>query len=318
MKRVIFMEIRKRMIPNSNDGKPIEWTKEREYIFFKVKFNKFRDVSYSSKNEILDKEEPEECECVLTLPDSYSDDGEQTPLIISCHGAGSNVAEAENKIGGLNLVTRCVEAGYAALDVSGSVKNGLSMGCPEHIFALYKAYRYAIKHYNLTDRVLLSGASMGGQTALNFAHMYPSVVLCVGIFFPRLNIDGVTVNGHYCIGTWDKTERRNNGSSTRDKIINIYRFPTEEWYEPNTVGSNPYRLRSFINSDGERVVIPPCPIKIWQGTADAVTDPVMAKEFYDSIRRSGSYAELHLLDGVSHNVTDVMREEQLLWFNRFI
>ncbi|MBR5632705.1 MAG: hypothetical protein IKW68_01890, partial [Clostridia bacterium] len=61
----------------------------------------------------------------------------------------------------------------------------------------------------------------------------------------------------------------------------------------------------------------PCPIKIWQGTADNVTDPVMAIEFINSIKRSGSYAELHLLDGVSHNVNDVMREERLTWFNIF-
>lgn len=312
------MEIKKRIIPNTNDGKPIPGFAEREYIFFKVKFNNFRDVSYSSEHAVLDKEIIEECECVLTLPDTYTEDGEPTPLILACHGAGSNVIEAENRIGGLNQVNRAIDAGYAALDVAGSRKNGLTMGCPEHIFALYKAYRYAIKHYNLCDRVLLAGASMGGHTALNFAHMYPSIVLAVGIFFPRLNMDGVDVNGHYCIGTWDKCEKKNGGISTRDRMIDVYRFPSADWYEANTVGSNPYRLRSFVNNEGERVVIPPCPIKIWQGTADTVTDPVMAKEFYDSVRRSGSYIELHLLDGITHTITDVMREEQIIWFNRFI
>lgn len=312
------MEIKKRVIANSKDGKPLNSLGEREFIFFKVKFNNFRDVSYSSSPEVLDREEIDECECVLTLPDSYTDDGEPTPLILACHGAGSTVIEEKNQIGGLPLATKCIKNGYAALDVSGSVKNGLSMGCPEHIFALYKAYKYAIKHYNLTDRVLLAGGSMGGHTALNFAHMFPSIVLAIGIFYPRLNIDGVTVDGHYCIGTWDKTERKNGNPSTKDRIGMIYRMPNGEWTESNTIGSNPYKLRSFINSDGERVVIPPCPIKIWQGTADKVTDPVMAKEYYESIRRSGSYAELHLLEGVEHKYNDVMLEEQLMWFNRFI
>lgn len=312
------MEVKKIIIPNANDGNPIPGFKEREYIYFKVKFNNFRDVSYSTENKVQDREEIEECEGVLTLPDNYTDDGEPTPLILACHGAGSSVVESQNRIGGLNQVNMAIDAGYAALDVAGSRKNGLSMGCPEHVFALYKAYKYAIKHYNLTERVLVAGASMGGHTALNFAHMYPSIVLAIGIFFPRLNMDGVYIGDHYCIGTWDKCEKKNGGKSTRDRIIDVYRFPGEEWYEPNSVGSNPYRLRSFVNSDGERVVIPPCPIKIWQGTADTVTDPVMAKEFYDSVRRSGSYIELHLLDGVTHTITDVMREEQILWFNRFI
>ena len=305
-------------VPLDKSGEEIKGAKCREYIFFKVKFKSFRDVSNSSANEVVDKEEFSECECVLALPDSYNDDGEPTQLILACHGAGSNVRADKLQIGGLTQVNECLDNGYAALDVAGSLPNGLTMGCPEHLFALYKAYKYAIRNYNLTDKVLLAGASMGGQTALNFASMFPSITLAVGVFFPRLNIDGITVDGHYCIGTWDKTEKKANGISTKDRVVSVFRFPTEQWCEKNTIGSNSYKLRSYVGADGKRVVIPPCPIKIWQGTADNVTDPVMAKEFIESIHRSGSYAELHLLDGIGHNVTDVMKKEQLIWFNRFI
>ena len=38
--------------------------------------------------------------------------------------------------------------------------HGFTMGCPEHLFALYKAYKYAINNYNLSDRVLLAGGSV--------------------------------------------------------------------------------------------------------------------------------------------------------------
>ena len=41
-----------------------------EKIFFKVKFNNFREVSGSTANEVLDREEWSECEAVLCLPDS--------------------------------------------------------------------------------------------------------------------------------------------------------------------------------------------------------------------------------------------------------
>lgn len=44
----------------------------------------------------------------------------------------------------------------------------------------------------------------------------------------------------------------------------------------------------------------------------------MAQEFIASVHRSGSYAELCLLDGIGHTLTDVMKSEQLLWFNRFV
>ena len=313
------MEIRKRMIPNSRKGGPIKGAIEREYIYFTVAFNHFRDVSDSTEHAVRDREEMHECECVLCLPDTYRDDGEPTPLILSCHGAGGRVSESENLVGGVQYATTCIDRGYAVLDICGSEPHGLTMGCPEHIFALYKAYRYAVKHFNLSERVFLMGASMGGHVAMNFSNTFPSIVLAIGMFYPRLNMDGVTVDGHYCIGTWDKIERKpGHTMNSRERITEIYRFPREEWYEPNTIGFNPYRTRSFVNAEGERVVIPPCPIKIWQGTADTVVDPVMVEEFVRSVRRSGSYIEFHLLDSVEHSVSPVMREELPMWFDRFI
>ena len=290
----------------------------RKFVFFKVRYNHFRDVSNSFEHAVSDREELAECECVLALPDSYTEDGEETPLIISFHGAGSRVCEAENMVGGVKYVKECVDAGFAALDVCGSELHGLTMGCPEHMMAAYKAYRYAIKHFNLSERVLVAGASMGGHSAMNFANMFPGIVTAIGMFYPRLNMDGVTVDGHYCIGTWDKRNHAEGKPSTHDRIVDIYRFPADEWCEENTIGFNPYRTRSFVNAEGERVVIPPCPIKIWQGTADTTVDPVLVTEFVNSVRRSGSYIEYHLMEGIDHHTNQVMYDELRLWFDRFI
>ena len=311
------MEIRKRMIPDDKRVKEVEEMKEREYIYFNVEFNNFRDVSGSHENRVLDREEMEECECVLCLPESYRETGPKTPLVIFAHGSGGRVSAELNKVGGVAVVSECLDAGYAALDVNGSATDGRTLGCPEHIFALYRAYRYAVTHYNLCDRVLVAGSSMGGTVALNFANTFPSITLALGLFYPRLNIDGVEVDGHYCIGTWDKTEAKQDGFTARERITKYFRFPTEEWCDENTLGFNAYRTRSFLNGKGERVVIPPCPIKIWQGTADKTVDPVMAEEFVRSVRRSNSYIELHMLEGVGHGVNKVMKEELYRWFSRF-
>ena len=290
----------------------------RKYIFFKVNFNHFRDVSGSTLHEVTDREEMRECECVLCLPNSYTETGDETPLVISCHGAGSRVCEADQKTGGVKYIDNCIDNGYAVLDVCGSEQFGTTMGCPEHIFALHKAYKYATKHYNLSKNILLSGGSMGGHVAMNFAYTFPNIVTAIGLFYPRLNMDGVTIDGHYCIGTWDKCTRTEGRPSTHDRIIDIYRFPSNEWCEENTIGFNPYKTRSVINADGQRVVFPPCPIKIWQGLADQTVDPIMVQEFVNSVKRGGSYIELHLLEGVGHKITDVMKQEILMWFNRFI
>ncbi len=312
------MEIRKRIVPKNSKGLPIPYA-EGEYIFFDVEYNSFRDVSTASTADVRDRYESASCECVLCLPESYTDGGEKTQLVLFCHGAGGRVSAEDERVGGLAEVIGLLSHGFALLDVNGSIPSGLSMGSPEHIQALYKAYRYAIKHYNLTERVLVGGASMGGITSMNFLNTYPSLVLAAGLYYPRLNIDGVTVGEHYCIGTWDKVAKRPEGMSTRDLIKQNYHLEGDEWCEDNnTVGFNPYRTRSFINREGERVVIPPCPIKIWQGNADAVVDPVMTEEFVRSVRRGGCYIELHTLEGVEHVTTPTMREELALWFERFV
>jgi predicted esterase len=44
----------------------------------------------------------------------------------------------------------------------------------------------------------------------------------------------------------------------------------------------------------------------------------MVTEFAESIRRAGCYVELHLLEGVGHTITPVMREELAMWFERFV
>ena len=287
-----------------------------EKIFFKVKFNNFREVSGSTANEVLDREEWSECEAVLCIPDSYTSDGEPTQLILSCHGAGNTVSEEAGKLGGLAYASECIRAGFAALDISGSEAHGLTMGCPEHVFALYKAYRYAIKNYNLTERVLVAGHSMGGGTAINFAHTFPSLVIALGVMNPGLSFHAVKVDDHVCRNPWDR--KFEDGYRYRKVLAQYFRFPNEEFCEANTTGFEPYRTRSFINAEGMRAVIPPCPVKIWQGADDKTVDPVLSREYYDSIRRAGCYAELHILDGVAHKVVDTMKKELHLWFERFI
>ena len=68
----MYMATKVCCVPRDNSGEEIKGEKCREYIYFKVKFNNFRDVSRSSLNEVIDKEEINECECVLALLDTYS------------------------------------------------------------------------------------------------------------------------------------------------------------------------------------------------------------------------------------------------------
>jgi len=287
-------------------------------IFFEVSYNRHRPVFPTPEPILQDEYREGKCRCVLALPEHDGKGQGKTPLILSFHGAGSTVCQETGEVGGISYADACREAGYAVLDVAGAAPDGLTMGCPEHIFAAYKAYRYAVTHFELQERVLIAGASMGGHVGMNFLNTYPSIVLAAGFFFPRLNMDSCEVNGHFCLGTWDKTNKRADGESIRDKICRYYHFPDGQWHEENTVGFNPYRSRSFINADGERVVIPPCPIKIWQGMEDETVSPAMTEEFIRCIRRGGGFGEFRPIAGVAHKVHPVMKEELRHWFDRFI
>ena len=159
---------------------------------------------------------------------------------------------------------------------------------------------------------------MGGQTSVNFANTFPSICLALGIFFPRLNIKSFeTADGHYCLGTWDKTTPNANGVSAHDRVITNFHFDGEEWNQDRVAGFEPYDNRSFTNHKGEKVVIPPCPIKIWHGTSDTTVDPVVSVEYVKAIRRGGCYAELRMIEGIGHWIIPSMRDELKLWFDRF-
>ena len=309
----------KYVVPISANGKPYSDGKERRLIYFKVRYNKHRDLCTSLENTVMDREEWAEAQAVLCLPENYGKTGEKTPLIIACHGAGSTVDEEKNYVGGIGGVLDCIDHGYAALDIDGTEPHGLSMGCPEHIYAMYKAYRYAVKNYDLTERVLLYGGSMGGQTSINFACTYPSICLALGEYFPRMNIQTfTTAEGHVCSGTWDKTTPKKSGISTRDRTAENFHLENGEWNYDNIAGFEPYNNRSFTNEKGEKVVIPPCPIKIWHGTADTVVDPVVSAEYIKAVRRGGCYGELRLIEGIGHQIIPAMQTELRMWFDRFI
>ena len=131
------MERKKTMIPYKSARESLGSEYEWEYIYFTVRFNGFRDVSDDITPAVRDRVEIVETEAVLSLPKSYTTEGMQTPLVISCHGAGGRVCAEDDMVGGVPYAIKCLKAGYAVLDVCGSKPHGLTMGCPEHITALY-------------------------------------------------------------------------------------------------------------------------------------------------------------------------------------
>lgn len=108
---------------------------------------------------------------VIALPNTYSNTGKPTRLIIYCHGAGTHFTfsnstsfDTQNHVDPAYFLAE----GYAVMDIDGN-----PMGADAHAFrpqamsAYVEAYKWAIEHYNIyRDGVLLGGRSMGGGNTM--------------------------------------------------------------------------------------------------------------------------------------------------------
>ena len=145
-----------------------------------------------------------------------------------------------------------------------------------------------------------------------------SISVALGLYYPRLNIKSFeNEDGHFCLGTWDKITPNSEGKTAREQVAQYFHMDGGEWNGERVIGFEPYNNRSFTNEKGEKVVMPPCPIKIWHGTADTVVDPEISKEYIKAVRRGGCYAELRIIEGIGHKTIDSMRTELRMWFDRF-
>ena len=56
---------------------------------------------------------------MIALPDSYSERGKPTRLVISCHGAGGTVTTNDSQIESQELTKYLLANGYAVMDMNG-------------------------------------------------------------------------------------------------------------------------------------------------------------------------------------------------------
>ena len=66
-----------RVVPRDSQGNPYPDNKERNLVYFNVRYNHHRDLCQDTSREVADREEWAECRAVLCLPDSYKETGEK-------------------------------------------------------------------------------------------------------------------------------------------------------------------------------------------------------------------------------------------------
>lgn len=103
---------------------------------------------------------------VVCLPETYSNVGEQTRLIIFCHGAAVNYPTTVSRFVDSDINPEYwLKEGYAIMDIEGNPYDNSN----EHFYvpaakkSYEAAYNWVINTYNIrTDGVFLGGRSMGG------------------------------------------------------------------------------------------------------------------------------------------------------------
>ena len=108
---------------------------------------------------------------IIALPQTYSNTGKPTRLIIYCHGAAVNYSTSATRFNAQDLEPDYwLAEGYAVMDIEGNPFDNVNehICIPQAMDSYVAAYKWAVEHYNLKrDGVFLGGRSMGGYNTFN-------------------------------------------------------------------------------------------------------------------------------------------------------
>ena len=254
------------------------------------RFSVWVNCNLASENEVTDK--LQDCEKLyedygfIMLPDSYTESGKKTRLVINCHGAGGTVETDDSQVEHQALTGYLVANGYAVMDVNGLPKKfaeekGIdirnNIGSPIAVRCYVKAYRYLMENFNLMPEVFVHGGSMGGISSTNLVLSGLIPVIAHSAFCPVLD----TYNQIF-LKPW-------SDGLPKFALGKIYNFPKNEegeyiYDEEKVTGYNPIR--------NSKIKAYPVPVKFWHCIDDGTVSCKTTKKFIDIIKENGGMADL--------------------------
>lgn len=223
---------------------------------------------------------------IIMLPDSYTDDGEATRLVISCHGAGGTVSADDSQVEHRELARYLLANGYAVMDVNGlpekfAEERGIdirnNIGSPIAVRAYVKAYHYCMDHFNLKPDVFVHGSSMGGISSANLVLSGMIPVIAHSAYCPVLDTYNQIFLHPWCDGLPKFALGKIYGLDVGEDGEYIYD-------EGKICGFNP-----AVNRKAECY---PVPVKFWQCADDSVVPYEVTKKFVERIKAAGGVAYL--------------------------
>lgn len=261
---------------------------------FSIPVNCYLPDENAVTDKLQDFEEIYEDRGCLLLPDSYTDTGAPTRLVISCHGAGGTVTTDDAQVMGQTLTRYLLANGYAVMDVNGlpeayAVQKGIDLrnniGSPVAIRSYVKAYHYCISHFNLAREVFVHGGSMGGISSTNLVLSGCIPVIAHSAFCPVLD-----AYNEIFLHPW-------SGGLPKTALGKIYGFDTDE---NGTYIYDERKLCGYNPAQNAKAKHYPVPVKFWHCIDDPVVSFAVTQNFVNAIKQNGGTAYLRALPYGGH------------------
>ena len=262
-------------------------------IYFLVRFPRNRLYTFSTDQEV-NAQSYLWSAGVLRLPKTYSHIGKKVPIAFFTHGTSGWVGNGAVQ----SQFDRCnylVDNGIACFDVNGwqgcygeelppnNRRNGQNMGNPSACSCAHKAFEYIKKAYNVEEKCLVFGNSMGGLLALNYANNFRGDILGCFLLYPVTDLKAQA---------WDNPWN----TKCHENIIDFYLMPDDTWDEKCTYGYNP------INNNYCGI-----PIFIWHGTSDTTVSYQGSVDFANKQNSQGGGVYLRTVNGLGHGNYEAWR-----------
>ena len=231
---------------------------------------------------------------VLLLPDTYSETGPATRLIISCHGAGGIVGDSDSQMEQTAFAQYLAANGYAVMDVNGlphayADEKGIDLrnniGSPIALRSYVKAYHYCMEHFNLNPEVFVHGSSMGGISSTNLVLSGMIPVIAHTAFCPVLD-----AYHQIYLHPWE-------GGVPREALGKIYNLSKDDNGE---YVYDAKKLIGFNPAASKKAAVYPVPLKFWHCMDDTVVSYEVTQRFVNTVREHGGIATLRTFTHGGH------------------
>ncbi|MBR5768091.1 MAG: hypothetical protein IKX86_05425 [Clostridia bacterium] len=228
-------------------------------------------------------------EGIIILPESYSETGEPSRLVISCHGAGGTVETDDSQVCYQVLTKYLLANGFAVMDMAGlpveyCSKYGIdrfnNIGAPLAVDAYVSGYEWCVSHYNLKKEALIHGASMGGISSTNVVLSGRIPLLIQTGFCPVLD----TYNEIF-LHPWSD---------------GLSKIALEKMYSLKDGVYDESRIAPFNPMTNEKTKNYPVPVRFWQCADDIVVSVDVTKRFVGIVNSNGGDARLTVLPAGGH------------------